>query len=1091
MSAATILIVEDEGITAMGLQRTLKFWGYKAPTFAFSKKEAVNKARKINPDLILMDIVLKGEGDGIDAARDINNSLDIPIIYLTAYSNEEIIKRANLTKPFDYILKPYEDNELHESIEKALQKHKFEKKLVESGEWLDKKLEGSDGAVIVTDKEGYIRFMNQAAKKFTGFKKEEAYFKDLSEVFMIRMINTLSEVTDSKDYNQEINTTIKSESSSSNLITDIMNERIVNGVTEQVYLSNIEGMEIPIQYTASPIKDDDGEFLGATLVFNDISERFNAEKSLIESKKWFKSIYSQSPIGIGIYNREGHIIDANTEALQIFGVKEISQMKDFNLFKDFKLSKKEKKMLLSGKTVKCEIEFNFTNFKSYKTKKFGIIYLDIIFKPLKFEENIIMNSYLVQFNDITEHRNLKESLIVSKELYEGLLGSMEYPFFALDSDFNFKYSNKESEKIIGVSADKTIGKSFWKLLPDFNNPNDIKEAFKNSMDTKKSNMIISEYNGDNVKCFLELNISPLDDGLSILLKNVTASISQEEELKKREELYSLIVEDMTEPVCCFDSNGILTYANKSYNKYFASGVLGASFVFSIPFEEQEKMISYISSFSETSPIKILESPIEMSNGSTQWWRWVTKAVFDQKDRIKELQSVGHEITEQRNLEAELNSAINILQNEIKEKTEYFESTKKSLKAELTEIKNKGEVLKELSKNLENRVKETSSELSKTQKDLKSTTEQHKIIEKQLNHTIENLEKELSEKRTLFDETVEKLQNELNTHNKIEEDLKKKYQLLEVNLDDMTNEFSRTKTDMESEINKHIKTEESFMELKDELEEQLETKTNLLNNINKDLNTEIANRNQIENQFQITKEKLQKQLEEKQAEYHQSFKKMETEIAELKNKINEINKLLKEKEELLKNVHTHAKMNMQRISSLTSLQSDYIRDQMVENFRDSQNHINSISLIHEKLLESPDHERINFSGYVKSLVDDLYRSHKVDPNRIARDIQAENVFLDIDTATLCGLIVNELISNSLKHAFPNARDGMVGIEMHQDDNCIEMFISDDGIGLSERVNFNEPDTLGLQLVKTLVSEINGKIELKNYKGTKFNIKLKKN
>jgi len=308
---------------------------------------------------------------------------------------------------------------------------------------------------------------------------------------------------------------------------------------------------------------------------------------------------------------------------------------------------------------------------------------------------------------------------------------------------------------------------------------------------------------------------------------------------------------------------------------------------------------------------------------------------------------------------------------------------------------------------------------------------------------------------------------------------------------MTNELSRTRTDMESEINKHIKTEESFMELKDELEKQLETKTNLLNKINKDLNTEIANRNQIETQFQIIKEKLQKQLEEKKTKYHQSFKKMETEIAELKNKINEINKLLKEKEELLKNVHTHAKMNMQRISSLTSLQSDYIRDQMVENLRDSQNHINSISLIHEKLLESPDHERINFSGYVKSLVDDLYRSHKVDPNRITRDIQAENVFLDIDTATLCGLIVNELISNSLKHAFPNGRDGMVGIEMHQDDNCIEMFISDDGIGLSERVNFNEPDTLGLQLVKTLVSEINGKIELKNYKGTKFNIKLKKN
>jgi PAS domain S-box-containing protein len=1089
VSAETILIVEDEGITAMGLQRTLKFWGYKAPTFAFSKREAVIKARKINPDLILMDIVLKGEGDGIDAARDIKNILDIPIIYLTAYSNEEMIKRANITKPIDYILKPYKETELHDRIEKALQKHKFEKKLVESGEWLDKKLKGSNGAVIVTDKEGYIRFLNEAAEKFTGFKKEEAYFKDLSEVFMIQMITSSSEITDHKVYNQEINTNITNESSVSNLVKDIKNEGIVNGVTEQVYLSNVEGVKIPIEYTASPIKDDNGELLGSTLVFNDISERFNAEKSLIKSEKWFKSIYSQSPLGIVMYTKEGQIIDANSAALQLFEVKDTSILKDFNLFNDLNLSKKDKKILLEGQTVKYE--FDVRRFVSYKTTKTGIINLQIIIKPQLSSDGNSINFYQVQFHDITKHKDLEETLNLNKEMFKDLLESIEYPFLALNSDLNCKYSNKESENLTGLSIDKTIGKSIWELLPDLENSNDLEETFKNSMETKKSSIMVFEYQCDNGTGFLELNINPLNDGLSILLKDVTISRSQENELKKLEEFHGAIIDDFTEPICRFNSNGILTYANNSYKSYIASGAVGTSFVFSIPLEEQEKMRDYIASFNKVNPVKILESPIEMSDGSIHWWRWVTKSVFDQDGCIKDLQSVGHEITEQKNLEAELNSDINILKNEIKEKTEYFESTKKSLKVELTEIKSKKEALNELSTNLENQVKETSSKLSKSQMDLKSNTEQHKITENRLNHTIENLKKELSEKRTLYDETVEKQQNELNAHKKIKEDLKKKYQVLEEHLDDITTELSHTKTDMESEINKHIKTEESFMDLKDELEKQLETKTNLLNKINKDLNTEIANRNQIETQFQIIKEKLQKQLEEKQAEYHQSFEKMDTEITELKNKINEINKLLKEKEELLKNVHTHAKMNMQRISSLTNLQSNYIRDQMVESFSDSQNHINSISLIHEKLFQSPDHERINFSGYIKSLVDDLYKSHRVNPNKISKNIQAENIFLDIDTATLCGLIINELISNSLKHAFPNGRDGMVGIEMHQDDNCIEMFISDDGIGLSERVNFNEPETLGLQLVKTLVNEINGKIELKNYKGTKFNIKLNKN
>ena len=139
----------------------------------------------------------------------------------------------------------------------------------------------------------------------------------------------------------------------------------------------------------------------------------------------------------------------------------------------------------------------------------------------------------------------------------------------------------------------------------------------------------------------------------------------------------------------------------------------------------------------------------------------------------------------------------------------------------------------------------------------------------------------------------------------------------------------------------------------------------------------------------------------------------------------------------------------------------------------------------------DLKRINLADYVKSLVDDLYRSLGVDTNRISMNIQVENVFLDTDTATSCGLIINELVSNSIKHAFPTGREGKVMIEIFKEDNGVEMIIKDDGIGLSERVDFDKPDTLGLQLVKTLVAEINGKIELINDNGTNFMIKFNNN
>jgi PAS domain S-box-containing protein len=1038
-----------------------------------------------------MDIVLKGEGDGIDAVKEIKSILDIPIIYLTAYSDEQTRKRADTTEPFDYILKPYKENELHDCIERALQKHKFEKKLVETGEWADNKLNGTGEAVIVTNKEGYIRFINSNAQELTGFKREEAIFMNLSEVFKIRIgsspINNIESGKDGPDLIKDN----KPQLSGLNLVKNIINEGIVSSITEEVYLSNIEGKEIPIECYASPLKDDNGEFLGATLIFNDISQRYNAEKNLLENEEKFKSIYTQSPIGIGIYDADGQIIDANIAALKLFGVDEKSNLNEFNIFNDFNLNKKEKIMLKDGKTVINEIKFDFDSYKpykSYKTTKSGIIYLEITFKPLIFPDINTNHSYLIQFQDITKKRNVKESLQISKDKYTDLLESIEYPFIALDSDLNCNYTNKESESLTGILSDKTMGISVWELLPDFKNPKDLEESFRKCMDTQTSDIQICEY-GDNEKFFLELNINPLNDGVSILLKDVTANKSWEDEIKTREEKYHNIVDDITEPVCRYNPNGTLTYANSSYKRYFGKGVVGTSFVFSIPSEEQEKMIAYIRSFYEGSPVKILESPIKMSNGDLQWWRWVTKALFDSDGSIKELQAVGHDITEHRNLEVELKNTINHLDMDIKEKTEYFDSTKKSLEAKLNESKNNIELLKEQSHELEDKFNETSQKLSENQVALKSNIEEHKIKEESFERTIEKLGNEVDDSKTKFDETIEKLQNELNARMKIEEVLNQKSQLLEIKLDDVTHELSRTRIDMETEIYKYVKIEKSLMKIKDELQKQVDIKTSSLKKVNKDLSGEKAKRKEIETKYHETEEKLQNQLKENQIKYHETIENMELEITELKIKYDEASKLLEENKNTVQNVHKHAKRNMQRISSLTSLQSDYIREQMVESIRDSQNHIKSIALVHEKLYESQDLENINFSDYINSLVDDIYSSYGVDTNRIAKHIQVENIFLDIDTATSCGLIINELVSNSIKHAYPGGKEGMIKIDIQPDDNGIEMIITDDGIGLPKGVNFDNTDSLGLQLVKTLTAEIDGKIDLeKNYNGTKFKIKI---
>ena len=134
MSPTSLLVVEDESIVAMDIKHRAEGLGYRVVGIAASGEDAIKLAREEKPDLVLMDIVLKGEMDGIEAAEVIREEMNIPVVYLTAYSDEKTLSRAKLTGPFGYIIKPFEDRELHSAIEVALYKHKMDSKLRESEE---------------------------------------------------------------------------------------------------------------------------------------------------------------------------------------------------------------------------------------------------------------------------------------------------------------------------------------------------------------------------------------------------------------------------------------------------------------------------------------------------------------------------------------------------------------------------------------------------------------------------------------------------------------------------------------------------------------------------------------------------------------------------------------------------------------------------------------------------------------------------------------------------------------------------------------------------------------------------------------------
>jgi len=241
-------------------------------------------------------------------------------------------------------------------------------------------------------------------------------------------------------------------------------------------------------------------------------------------------------------------------------------------------------------------------------------------------------------------------------------------------------------------------------------------------------------------------------------------------------------------------------------------------------------------------------------------------------------------------------------------------------------------------------------------------------------------------------------------------------------------------------------------------------------------TMIEARQRVENQ----RESLILELGEKNAELERFTK------AELERSAELVSSLY-EKEVLLKEINHRVKNNLQIISSLLNLQSREINDeQALNSFRVSQDRIRAMAMVHEKLYQSDDLAKIDFGEYVEDLSADLGSAYGLYIRNIKLKIDVENLFLGIDIAIPCGVIVNELVSNSLKHAFPSGRSGEINISFRLVDHQYTMTFKDDGVGFPENLNIGEPSTLGLTIVDALTGQLGGTIKFSRNGGSEVQI-----
>lgn len=253
---------------ALDMQTRIKSLGFTMPDIASTGEEAIRMVEEIRPDLVLMDIMLPGEIDGVSVAERIKPRFDIPIIYVTAYADEATLQRAKITEPYGYIVKPFRERELAVTIDVALYKHKMENKLKESERWLSTTLRSIGDGVIAIDRESSITFMNRVAEELTGWKLEEVLNKKLTACFKL--------------INRETRRPVE------NPAARVLLDGTIKGLANHTLLITRDGTEIPIDDTAAPIKDDRGNVTGAVLVFRDIKEREKAETELHQTYEKLK-----------------------------------------------------------------------------------------------------------------------------------------------------------------------------------------------------------------------------------------------------------------------------------------------------------------------------------------------------------------------------------------------------------------------------------------------------------------------------------------------------------------------------------------------------------------------------------------------------------------------------------------------------------------------------------------------------------------------------------------------------------------------------------------------------------------------------------
>ncbi len=906
-------------------------------------------------------------------------------------------------------------------------------------------------------------------------------------------------------------------------------------------VSRKDGVVIWLETVVRFIYNEKNEWIAVEGISRDITERRRLEKKLEDSEQSYKTLFENSPDGVFLHI-DGKIIFANPTGLEMLAIKDLEEIESETLFNfllpEYHEAVKSRMVRVKAGEVADFEEYTVINKKGKRieleAKSIPVLYrgkqaVQLVVHNLtekKYVERERLRAQIVEESNVILHKEVAERIKAQRDLQESekyiknIVNSSLDMIIASDEMGRITEFNNAAQITFGYSSREVIGRKFDFLYASYAEFEKVSAQInKNGLYTGET--LNKKKNGEHFTSFLTASKIYSEDALVLGYVGVSRDITEvhkaQEKLRQSEELYRDLFENTTELIHSVDANGEILYVNTMWKEALGYGeeeVKNKNILHFVHPQSTDRYRDAMNQVFQGQKINNLDIDFLTKDSKVILLEGNLSFKKSKEGKIVAIRGIFRDITERRRAE-----------QTIKLSEERYRAIYDQSFLGISRIDLSG---KYIQANLQ-----MCNILGYTEKEMIAKT----IYDVSFEEDIESLAKSMKE---LVSGEIKNITTERNHKRK---DGSTVYCNLTRSI--ITNAGGEPEyiVSICEDITERKKTQKKINDQAAKINAIFDSSSHLIWSVDRNISLTSFNRNYSDALFnlygktpQIPENKKEPKIKFAPEEYHDFWNKkyeeafrgipqqFETRQYDKNNKLvvreiflnpiykdegiieeisgiahditekklaeEQMKESLQEKEVLLKEVHHRVKNNLQVISSIMNLQSSYIKDKYaLEMLRELQNRIKSMSFIHESLYQTTAFASVKFSEYIVTLTKNLIHSYRIYSGLIELHHDVKEVFLNLDTSIPCGLIVNELVSNALKYAFPDGKKGAVWVRLNEINNTVTLTVSDNGIGLPEKLDFRNTESLGLQLVTSLVEQINGEILCENKIGTKFTVTFK--